>query len=195
MGLAAHRVGLASNYLEAGFARSQPSDAGPFNAVSRAETLHYMQDTLLRDTDANSMRHSLEVRLPFLDLNLVNYVGSLPSDVKYGFGLPSKLLLRQAARGVLNKTISRRPKTGFTLPIDNWMRGKMRDSCDESIRYLAELAILNGNEVRRTWQAFKTKPRSMHWPRPLALVVLGDYLRNNSGNHRDAAQRSSENSH
>jgi asparagine synthase (glutamine-hydrolysing) len=103
-------------------------DGDPFNTVARLEATHYMGDTLLRDTDANSMRHSLEVRVPFLDLPLVNYVSALPGSVKRGGS--SKALLRLAGNHVLSKQISNRPKTGFTLPIGAWMRGEMREPCE-----------------------------------------------------------------
>jgi len=175
MGLGPERVGLASDYLEAGPQRIDPVlDGDPFNTVARLEATHYMGDTLLRDTDANSMRHSLEVRVPFLDLPLVNYVSALPGAVKRGGS--SKALLRLAGNHVLSTQISNRPKTGFTLPIGAWMRGEMREPCDAAIKHLASQSFIDAAEVGRTWRSFLDDPRSMHWSRPLALVVLGSYL-------------------
>jgi asparagine synthase (glutamine-hydrolysing) len=133
-----------------------------------------MRDTLLRDTDAVSMRHSLEVRVPFLDTPLVDYVSRLPGHVNRGQA--SKALLRKAGRGVLSDRITSRPKTGFTLPIGDWMRGPMREPCEAAISTLAGQSFIDGAEVRRTWQSFVADERSMHWSRPLALVVLGSYL-------------------
>jgi len=175
MGLGPERVGLAADYLEAGPERLEPVfDGDPFNTVARLEATHYMGDTLLRDTDANSMRHSLEVRVPFLDLPLVEYVSSLPGSVKRGGSV--KALLRMAGDHVLSERISNRPKTGFTLPIGDWMRGEMREPCDAAIRHLASQAFIDADEVGRTWRKFLDDPRSMHWSRPLSLVVLGAYL-------------------
>ncbi len=175
MGLGTDRVGLAADYLEGAPNRIEPVlDGDSFNTVARLEATHYMGDTLLRDTDANSMRHSLEVRVPFLDLPLVNYVSALPGSVKRGGS--SKALLRMAGNHVLSKQISNRPKTGFTLPIGAWMRGEMREPCEAAIKHLASQSFIDAAEVDRTWWSFINDPRSMHWSRPLALVVLGTYL-------------------
>jgi len=144
-----------------------------FNSVSRVESQHYMGDMLLRDTDANSMRHSLEVRVPFLDLPLVDYVSSLPGRVKRSpRGLP-KHLLRAACQKVLRDDIARRPKTGFSLPIGDWMRHAMRESCEAAIDRLVNVPFLDPTAVRQTWNTFVETPKSLRWSRPLALVVLG----------------------
>lgn len=138
-----------------------------------------MRDTLLRDTDANSMRHSLEVRVPFLHRPLVDYVSSLRGDVKQSRG-QSKSLLRAAAAKELPSTIARRPKTGFTLPIDDWMRGQMRDSCEAAIEAVTSLPFLEPNAVRGVWQDFLGSRRSLHYSRPLALIVLGNAIQQGS---------------
>jgi asparagine synthase (glutamine-hydrolysing) len=174
---------LESLGLSGGRARSIPGDqfagADPFqgvdafNSVSRVESHHYMGDMLLRDTDANSMRHSLEVRVPFLDLPLVDYVSSLPGRVKRSpRGLP-KYLLRAACQKVLRDDIARRPKTGFSLPIGDWMRHAMRESCEAAIDRLATVPFLDQAAIRHTWNTFVQNPESLRWSRPLALVVLG----------------------
>ncbi|NCA10195.1 asparagine synthase (glutamine-hydrolyzing) [bacterium] len=182
LGLAPDRVGLAADYHERGAGRIEPAfDGDPFNTVARLEATHYMADTLLRDTDANSMRHSLEVRVPFLDLPLVNYVSALSGRVKRG--RVSKSLLRQAGEGVLDRRITGRPKTGFTLPIGAWMRGAMRGQCEAAITCLASQSFIESAEVSRMWRAFIDEPRSMHWSRPLALVVLGTAIAQWSGVH------------
>lgn len=175
MGLTPGRVGLAADYLEHDGTRIVPAlDGDAFNTVARIEASHYMRDTLLRDTDAVSMRHSLEVRVPFLDLPLVEYVSALPGRLKRGS--VSKALLRQAGDSVLSPRITSRPKTGFTLPIGDWMRGPMREPSEAAIATLADQPFIDAAEVRRTWNAFLTDERSMHWSRPLALVVLGTHL-------------------
>lgn len=177
MGLAAGRVGLAADYLDTAPHRVEPEyDGDSFNTVARVETSHYMRDTLLRDTDANSMRHSLEVRVPFLDLPLVNYVSALAGEAKSQAGHQTKMLLRKAAAGVLPAAIASRPKTGFTLPIGAWMRGPMRESCAAAIERVAELPFIEADEVRGTWRSFLANDRALHWSRPLALVVLGSAL-------------------
>ena len=180
MGLFPTRLGLSADYLDP--ARTEVTlDGDPFNTVSRIESSQYMRDTLLRDTDANSMRHSLEIRVPFLDQKLVDYVSALPGSVKYDPRQPGKMLLRAACQALLSDEISKRPKTGFTLPIGAWMQGVMREPCEEAIEYLAAQPIIDGAEVRRTWQTFLSDNRSIHWSRPLSLVVLGRYLQQTAG--------------
>ena len=172
------RVGLAADYLDArGPLRWQPAtDGDAFNTVSQMELVHYMGDTLLRDTDANSMQHSLELRVPFLDLPLVNYVSSLPGSVKQPADGPPKSILRAACGSVVPKDVMSRPKTGFTLPIGSWMKHSVRDQCEAAIAVTEQLPFLDGGEVRRVWQEFLAKPHALHWSRPLALVVLGAHL-------------------
>jgi asparagine synthase (glutamine-hydrolysing) len=176
--LASRRVGLAADYLDPpGPLRDEPPLNGDaFNTVSRLELVHYMGDTLLRDTDATSMQHGLELRVPFLDGPLVNYVSALPGSVKQSLTGPPKALLRAACGSVVPEEIMSRPKTGFTLPIGSWMRRSVRDQCEAAIAVTEQLPFLDGGEVRRLWNEFQAKPAAMHWSRPLALVTLGAHL-------------------
>ena len=122
------------------------------------------------------MQHALEVRVPFLDLPLVNYVSALPGGLKQPSGEPPKALLREACKSVLPEAIANRPKTGFTLPIGAWMWRSVREQCEAAINAVEQLPFLDGQEVRRVWDEFQAKPDTIHWSRPLALVVLGAYL-------------------
>lgn len=175
-GLERQSLGLDGDWLDGSGGNPAPVfDGDPFNTIARSEAVHYMGDTLLRDTDANSMRHSLEVRVPFLDLPLVDYVSGLPGSLKGG-GPPGKRLLRDACGDLVPSNVIQRKKTGFTLPIGEWMRGAMREFCDASIEMLARRSEVRGDAVRRFWAGFLARPEGMHWSRPLALVVLGNYL-------------------
>jgi len=177
MGLDAAALGLRPDYLDAASPfLADPPLADVFNEVSRAESTHYMGDTLLRDTDANSMRHSLEVRVPFLDLPLVDYVTSLPGAAKRPADGTPKALLREVGRKVLGDAVTRRAKTGFTLPIGDWMRRDLRDSCTAAMEHVAALPFVEKAAVRQVWETFLQSERAIHWSRPLALVALGTYL-------------------
>jgi len=177
LGLPASRTALAPDYLDRDADTEAPRTRDDFNIVAQAEATHYMGDTLLRDTDSNSMKQSLEVRVPFLDLPLVDYVSALPGHIKSGHGSTNKPLLRLACQRVIRDDIARRPKTGFTLPIGAWMRHEMRESCEEAITRVESLPFLEATEIRRIWNAFQANERTMHWSRPLALVVLGAAIR------------------
>ena len=95
-----------------------------FTGVSWLELRSYLVNTLLRDTDAMSMHHSLEVRVPFLDSSLVEYLLSLPESQKRNAAQPKALLI--AALGeLLPQELIAQPKRTFTFPWENWMRGAL----------------------------------------------------------------------
>lgn len=150
------------------------------NSVSRCELGGYMSNTLLRDTDFMSMAHSLEVRVPFVDAEVVRFVLSLPGDWKLNGGRPKPLLL-DALEGLLPPEIVSRPKMGFALPFENWMRSRMRDEINatfEDTRRLGSLG-LNPAEVRETWRRFLDAPKTVGWSRPWALYVLSKWCAEN----------------
>ena len=182
VGFAHPRVGLGPDFLDGRCVNlDNAGDGDQFNAVSRTEMSFYMADTLLRDTDCNSMANSLEARVPFLDLPLVNYVSSLPGRIKQSVRSPSKALLRAACEKRLSRAVAARPKTGFMLPIGDWMRGPMQDACVSAIDAVSALPGFDRQAVRRVWLAFMANPGRMHWTRPLALVALGQYFTNAAG--------------
>jgi asparagine synthase (glutamine-hydrolysing) len=91
----------------------------PADALSWLEVNFYMANQLLKDTDFMSMRHSIEVRVPFLDHLLVEYVSSLPVGLK--FGDKPKDLLISAMGADLPKEVWNRPKMGFAFPMHSWL--------------------------------------------------------------------------
>ena len=93
----------------------------PKNRVSLLESTVYMQSQLLKDSDVQSMWHSIELRVPFLDIDLVKYVNSLPPEIKYINGRHKPLLI-DAFKDILPREIWDRPKRGFTFPFDKWFK-------------------------------------------------------------------------
>ena len=101
----------------------------------------YMANQLLRDSDAASMAHSLELRVPFVDVPLAEFSRSCADDYKLSSGggksdrydvSGSKRVLIHALRDVLPADIAQRPKRGFGLPYERWMRGELADLVDET---------------------------------------------------------------
>jgi len=78
-----------------------------------------------------SMAHALEVRVPLLDHPLAEYVAGLPDSVKQANGVPKRLLV-ESLDGLLPAEIVNRPKQGFTLPFDPWMRRRVSGSPQET---------------------------------------------------------------
>ena len=165
---------------------SQPSDAyltdalealqdrDPINAVSLCELGGYMANTLLRDTDCMSMAHSLEVRVPFVDVEIARLVLSMPGSWKMNGGR-NKPLLQDALGDLLPREIVNRPKMGFTLPFEDWLQIRLRDEVEAAFAddKLFESIGLRTSAVRDIWRQFLSAPRRVGWSRPWALYVLG----------------------
>jgi asparagine synthase (glutamine-hydrolysing) len=157
--------------------RSNGHDSDIVNAISRLELRGYMTNTLLRDTDAMSMAHSLEVRVPFVDVKLIDYVLSLPGGWKIGAGGGPKPLLADAMSDLLPREFMARPKMGFTLPLEKWMQGKMRSEISAVLEDEKRLSLvgLNSEMVGKVWRKFLEKPKAVGWSRPWAIYVLAKW--------------------
>jgi asparagine synthase (glutamine-hydrolysing) len=152
--------------------------ADVFARISFAEARTYMHDVLLRDTDQMSMAHALEVRVPLLDHHLVDLVTSLPDSIKQpGGGVPKPLLV-ESLNGLLPESIVNRPKQGFTLPFDPWMRGPLRTFCEGRLgdEGLAGRGLMNGATIQRLWRSFIDDGKDVSWSRLWSLVVLDSWL-------------------
>jgi asparagine synthase (glutamine-hydrolysing) len=156
--------------------RSFERNVDVVNQISELELRGYMTNTLLRDTDAMSMAHSLEVRVPLVDVKVVEFALSLPGKWKLGNGTNgvAKPLLADALADLLPRELLTRPKMGFTLPFEKWMQGRLRNEIE---RVLADGArIINtglvADSVSNVWRKFLRKPRSIGWSRPWSLYVL-----------------------
>ena len=146
--------------------------------VSFAEAGSYMHDVLLRDTDQMSMRHGLEVRVPLLDHRLVEALMRLPDAVKQPAGGRSKPLLVDSLGSALPRACTDRPKRGFLLPFEPWMRGELREFCASRLGTdgLAGRGIVNGDVVAGLWQSFLQHEKRTTWSRLWALVALDAWL-------------------
>ncbi len=96
------------------------------NALSHLYLRTYLMDQVLVKVDRASMHYALEVRAPFLSHDIVEFLLSLPADMKYRNGR-GKYLLRTLMRGRLPNAILDRPKQGFAAPVGNWLRGELKD--------------------------------------------------------------------
>jgi asparagine synthase (glutamine-hydrolysing) len=86
----------------------------------------YLQESILVKVDRASMANSLEVRAPFLDHELVEFVMGLPSEWKLK-GLTSKYLLKKAVKSILPDEVIQRKKKGFGVPIAKWVKGPLKE--------------------------------------------------------------------
>ncbi len=150
-----------------------------FTQVSWLELRSYMVNTLLRDTDAMSMRHSLEVRVPFLDTPLVEYVLALPESAKRGSGRPKALLI-EALGSLLPGEVLKQPKRTFTFPWEYWMRGKLGERVAVGLGDWAPALgeVLDVKFGQSVWRNFLLGRRT--WSRPWSLYVLNEWIKRNS---------------
>ena len=152
------------------------------NEISNLELKGYMTNTLLRDTDAMSMAHSLEVRVPFVDTKLVDFVLSLPGQWKVSEqnSVP-KPLLADAVADLLPRDFLARPKMGFTLPFEKWLQRNLRTEVSSVLRDSSRMSIsrLDPNAVEKVWDDFLAKPRAVGWTRPWSLYVLAQWCEMN----------------
>jgi asparagine synthase (glutamine-hydrolysing) len=137
LGLAAHiphedRVALYSEPMRQRFAEdlvarrfgelyAASTASDPVNRLLDLDIQTYLTDDILTKVDIASMAHSLEVRCPLVDQELMAFAASLPGSVKLR-GLTTKLILREVAKPLLPEKILTRRKQGFGLPVDRWMR-------------------------------------------------------------------------
>jgi asparagine synthase (glutamine-hydrolysing) len=152
-----------------------------FTAVSCLESRFYMVNTLLRDTDATSMAHSLEVRVPFLHHPLVEFVARLPGSVKSTRGLPKSLLVKAMGDLLPGEVVSQRKRT-FTLPWEHWLRGPLKEEVTSEFNAIApSLAeCLDPCSVRQVWKSFLEGHTS--WSRVWSLFVLNKWAQRHLAN-------------
>ena len=145
-----------------------------FARISWAELTGYMRRMLLRDADQMSMAVSLELRVPFLDHELVEYVLGLPAAAKKKYpGV--KGLLVEACRDLLPSSVYERPKAGFVLPMKHWMHGPLAAFVNEGLRETTARQLLPETFVDEMNEAFRRE--RLHWTRLWSLVVLGHYAK------------------
>jgi asparagine synthase (glutamine-hydrolysing) len=140
------------------------------NSVSMLETQGYMANTLLRDTDFMAMAHALEVRVPFVDAEVVDYVMRLPGAWKMDKNRPKPLLL-DALGDLIPDSIWRRPKMGFTLPFRKWMGSALKDSIDAALQSTGTSGI-HAAAANKIWNRFQSAPERERWARSWSLYVL-----------------------
>lgn len=152
------------------------------SSVGRLDASFYMQNTLLRDSDVFGMANSLEIRVPFLDRDLMEWAFRLPAEVLLPQNAPSKYLLRKMCAELYSSSQRRHRKQGFTLPIAAWMQGPLSDFVDDSLNYLSNSGLLERHGIQHLWASFKNDPDSPAWSRVWALVSLSNWkLRRTTG--------------
>jgi len=145
----------------------------PLSAISVMELRLFLSERLLRDNDVASMAASLEQRVPLVDQILFESVDRLPDQARYR-PLGRKALLRRIGLRGLDPALFERPKSGFVLPFDRWIRRGLKDAMDQTLRdpQLIAPVGLEPAAVERLWRAYLDGAPGMYWSRVWSLYVF-----------------------
>lgn len=135
------------------------------------DTLTYLPDDILTKVDRASMTVSLEARVPLLDHRVVAFSWSLPPAMKAGNGVGKRLLRRVLDRYVPRELVDR-PKMGFAVPLDRWLRCELREWAENLLdrRRLERDAILDPTVVQQRWTEHVSGKRN--WQASLWAVLM-----------------------
>jgi asparagine synthase (glutamine-hydrolysing) len=152
---------------------TQSLTSSPLATIGVLEQRLFLGERLLRDTDAASMASSVELRLPLVDHVLLESVGCLEDRLRFHPVGKKQLLRRIGLRG-LDPALFERPKTGFVLPFDRWIRSGLGKAMDATMRDATAVRAvgLDANATTRLWQAFLDKVPGIYWSRVWAVFVL-----------------------
>lgn len=143
-------------------------------AISMIESRFYMRNMLLRDTDVMGMAHGMELRVPLLDQQIVDFVGALPGAWRVRAHGVNKPLLVDAAEPFLRATeIARRVKKGFSLPHAEWLHGPLRSEFEGKLEGLKSSGWIAPEKVDHAWKMFLSNTSDNDWGRVWVLGVLG----------------------
>ena len=180
---ASRRVLSQSDMLELGRTESETPLEGSrlgslasddvVNAISFCELNFYLRNTLLRDADVFSMANSIELRVPFLDVDLVEWALAMPGHIKVRSG-KQKPLLAEMAGDALSEVEG--PKKGFALPFESWLSGPLRTSTQDALADLAKTGWFEPQGIQAIWDRYEHEPHSAAWSRVWTLVTLSAWL-------------------
>ena len=153
-------------------------ETDPLSAVQFVDVNTYLPDDLLVKVDRASMAVSLEVRVPFLDAELVTEAFQLPADLRMKDGV-SKRVLRSAMATDLPRVTLERAKQGFAAPVHQWLHGRrhswVRSLLDEGA------AVQSGFLERNAIDLLSRRPDWLQQPKMWSLLMLELWLRREVG--------------
>ena len=144
------------------------------NDILYADMNLVLPNDMLTKVDLMSMANGLEVRVPFLDYEFVNFIFSLPEEYKIK-GSVRKRIVKDAFRDILPKQLYNRPKKGFEVPLLKWFRNEMKSLIVDDLlseKFIEEQGVFEYSEIDKLkQQLFSSNPGDIH-ARIWGLIVF-----------------------
>ena len=161
-----HQIVLASEEPKARFGEldRMPNLPSFRDCMMYIDQVTYLPDDILAKVDRASMAVSLEARVPMLDHRLVEFAWNLPMEFKYRAG-QQKWLLRQVLYRYVPRELVDRPKMGFGVPIEHWLRGPLREWADDLLneKRIREQGFFDPKPIRKMWFEHVSGQRRWHY--------------------------------
>ena len=177
LGYTAGPLGLTKSFLDrSAIPNGWLTKKDEFVSLSRLETRYYLGNTLLRDGDVFGMANSLEIRVPFLDRDVVDWAFRLPGSAHAPRRSAPKHLLRAMCADLLTEDQLDAPKRGFGLPLAAWMRGPLAEVKTAAFDELRRSELVSADGIATIEQRYLDDTYRSGWTRLWALVTLGYWL-------------------
>ena len=125
-----------------------------YDILMQLDFQEYMPDDNLAKVDRAAMHYSLETRIPLLDKDVIEFLWTLPLDMKYSGGITKKVL-RSVLYRHIPKELMERPKTGFSIPMNEWLKtGELRCWAEDILDSSIDTAYLNKAKIMKIWNNY-----------------------------------------